>query len=196
MFVCIIMLFSILADISNWNEVGKALYPGWKTCVHVDGIVTLEPPEVDIEKPEEEANMCNDDVLFVLLPNEDNMNQFQPKAWLWDAYEQNRLDVMRFLLLKGCRLSAVAPMYEETESRLAYELNHLCRAEYISLFLLYEPIELERKWELIFPFVMSLKVNVLQIIAECMELLYERILDGADLIPEYESPGFFNEFTY
>ena len=195
MFVIIIMFFSILAKISNWNEVGEALYPGWKKIVHVDGIVTLEPQGSDMDKPKD-ANMCNNDVLFVLLPNEDNMNQFQPKVWLWDAYEQNRLDVMRFLLMKGCKLPAVAPKYVETESRLAYELDNLCRTEYISLFLLYEPIDLNKKWAIISPYVMSLKINALQIIAGCVELLYERMLGGADLIPEYESPGFFNELPY
>jgi hypothetical protein len=189
------MFFSILAKISNWNEVGEALYPGWKKIVHVDGIVTLEPQGSDMDKPKD-ANMCNNDVLFVLLPNEDNMNQFQPKVWLWDAYEQNRLDVMRFLLMKGCKLPAVAPKYVETESRLAYELDNSCREEYISLFLLYEPVELDKKWEIISPYVMSLKINALQIIAGCVELLYERMLGGADLIPEYESPGFFNELPY
>jgi hypothetical protein len=98
--------------------------------------------------------------------------------------------------MKGCKLPAVAPKYVETESRLAYELDNSCREEYISLFLLYEPVELDKKWEIISPYVMSLKINALQIIAGCVELLYERMLGGADLIPEYESPGFFNELPY
>ena len=195
MFMSIIIFLNILTNISSWNEVGEALYPEWKKIVRVDGMMTLEPPGSDMEKPED-ANMCNNDVLFVLQPNGDNMNQIQSKVWLWDAYEQNRFDVMRFLLMKGCKLPAVAPMYVETESRLAYELDNLCRTEYISLFLLYEPIELDKKWAIISPYVMSLKINVLQIIAGCVELLYERMLSGADLIPEYETPGFFNEFPY
>lgn len=196
MFAKFLMFFSILATVSNWNEVREILYPGWKKCVNFDGIVTLEPPESDIEKPKEETNMNNNDVLFVLLPNEDNMKQFQPKVWLWDAYEQNRLDVMKFLLVNGNKLPSLPPMYCDIESRLALELNNLCREEYVALFLLYEPIDFGKKLTIIAPFIITGRLNVVQVILSLSELLYERMIDGHSFLPEYELPAFFNEFTY
>ncbi len=188
MFASIIIFFSIFVTVSNWNDVREALYPEWNKCVDSEGIVTLEPPE----RNEEKQN--NNDVLFVLLPNEDNMKLFQPKVWLLDAYDRNRLDVMKFLLINGSKLPTVPPMYCDTESQLALELNNLCREEYVSLFLLYEPIEFRKKLHIISPYVVSFKIDLLQIIISCIELLCERMLSGCSLCPEYEQPSFFNEF--
>ena len=190
MFVRSLMFFCILASVSNWNEVREVLYPGWKECVNSDGISALEPPETNIEKQD------NDDVLFVLLPNEDNMNQFQPKVWLWDAYEQNKLDVMRFLLMNGSKLPSPSPMYYDAESRLALELNNQCREEYVALFLLYEPIDLEIKLKILAPYIISCKLDIIQVMLSLSELLHERMINRKSFLPEYESPAFFNELTY
>ena len=197
--VYIIYIMLQPCDILNWKSVTDALYPRWYYNTSEAKTALLYPPVTnDRWEPIDRGSIYN--IVFkqeieldlnarvpIPAPSKENLEKYQPRIWMMDAQEQNRADVLEFLLRNGLVLSARFPAFDEYDSELALELRTHARSQFVALYLLYEPIEAATKVKMMWTSLFNTDVHSTEVYSWLIKYMYVRLKNGLALFPEYDT---------
>jgi hypothetical protein len=124
---------------------------------------------------------------FVPMPSEACLREFQPTSWIWDAISQDQPNVLEFMLRHDLILPSV---YAAKDSLLAEELCASGRDQYVALYLLYEPIDFDVKFNMILSAHRSKKISIIPVSLWFLKYIINRKMSGRCIYPEYMKPDY------
>ena len=187
------MLLMTSNDIHSWQEVTNILYPDWKMDEDLEGFITPPDDKNDVATCENSSEVHEIDIFSlpmpVPMPSEANLREYQPISWIWDAISQDQPNVLEFML----RHDLILPSVDAAEdSLLAKELCASGRDQHVALYLLYEPIYFDDKFNMILSACRSKKISIIPVSLWFLRYIINRKMSGRCIYPEYMKPDYRN----
>lgn len=178
-------------DVHSWQEVTDILYPNWKTNENLKGFIAPPYGENDVATCENSSEVQEIDILSlrmpVPVPSEANLREYQPISWIGDAISQDQPNVLEFMLRHDLIIPSV---YKAKDSLLAKELCTSGRDQYVALYLLYEPIDFDVKFNMILWALRSKKISIIPVSLWFLRYIINRKMSGRCIYPEYMKPDY------
>ena len=180
-------------DVHSWQEVTDILYPNWKVVQkseHGLSYLTLPADENDVVICENSPKLIEIDLFSIKLvpmPSDACLHKWQPTSWIWSAISQDQPNVLEFMLRHDLILPSV---YAAKDSLLAEELCASGRDQYVALYLLYEPIDFDVKFNMILSAHRSKKISIIPVSLWFIRYIINRKMSGRCIYPEYMKPDY------
>lgn len=180
-------------DVHSWQEVTDILYPNWEVVQNSEPrlcYLTLPADENVVVICENSPKLIEIDLLSIKLvpmPSEACLHHWQPISWIRDAISQDQPNVLEFMLRHDLILPSV---YKAKDSLLAKELCTSGRDQYVALYLLYEPIDFDVKFNMILWALRSKKINTIPVSLWFLRYIINRKMSGRCIYPEYMKPDY------
>ena len=188
----LLMLLMTSNDIHSWQEVTNILYPDWKVDDVKENFIWPPDEKNDVAIRENSSEVREIDFLSlpmpIPMPSEVNLHEWQPRTWIGDAISQDRPDVLEFMLRHDLMLS---PAFSAKDSMLAQELCASGRAQYVALYLLYEPIDFDDKLNMILSAHRSKKISIATVNLWFLRYIINRKTSGKRIYPKYMKTNHF-----
>ncbi len=193
----LLMLLMTSNDIHSWQEVANILYPDWKMDEDLEDFITPPDDKNDVATCENSSEVHEIDIFSlpmpIPMPSEANLREYQPRIWIWDAISQDQPNVLEFMLRHDLILPSV---YAAKKSLLAKELCASGRGQYVALYLLYEPMDFDDKFNMILSACRSKKISIIPVSLWFLRYIINRKISGRCIYPEYMKPDYWEPEFY